>query len=76
MPRILIVDDEPEIVRGLEDNLRFEGYRRSRPPMAPTPSRSRPARRPISSCSTWWCRWWAHWIVTVHGQGYRFAGSW
>jgi two-component system alkaline phosphatase synthesis response regulator PhoP len=23
---ILIVDDEPEIVRGLEDNLRFEGY--------------------------------------------------
>jgi DNA-binding response OmpR family regulator len=27
MPRILIVDDEPEMVRGLEDNLRFEGYR-------------------------------------------------
>src|SRR5439155_15173359 len=26
MPRILIVDDQPEIVRGLEDNLRFEGY--------------------------------------------------
>src|SRR5262245_9878662 len=26
MPRILIVDDEPEIVRGLEDNLHFEGY--------------------------------------------------
>ena len=26
MPRILIIDDEPEIVRGLEDNLRFEGY--------------------------------------------------
>jgi len=26
MPRILIVDDEPEMVRGLEDNLRFEGY--------------------------------------------------
>jgi DNA-binding response OmpR family regulator len=26
VPRILIVDDEPEIVRGLEDNLRFEGY--------------------------------------------------
>ena len=26
MPRILIVDDEPEIVLGLEDNLRFEGY--------------------------------------------------
>jgi two-component system alkaline phosphatase synthesis response regulator PhoP len=26
MPRILIVDDEREIVRGLEDNLRFEGY--------------------------------------------------
>jgi two-component system alkaline phosphatase synthesis response regulator PhoP len=26
MPRILIVDDEPEIVRGLEDNLKFEGY--------------------------------------------------
>ena len=26
MPRILIVDDEPHIVRGLEDNLRFEGY--------------------------------------------------
>ena len=26
MPRILIVDDEPDIVRGLEDNLRFEGY--------------------------------------------------
>ena len=26
MPRILVVDDEPEIVRGLEDNLRFEGY--------------------------------------------------
>ena len=26
MPRILIADDEPEIVRGLEDNLRFEGY--------------------------------------------------
>ena len=26
MPRILIVDDEPELVRGLEDNLRFEGY--------------------------------------------------
>ncbi|MGH7276997.1 MAG: response regulator transcription factor [Candidatus Rokuibacteriota bacterium] len=26
MPRILIVDDEPEILRGLEDNLRFEGY--------------------------------------------------
>lgn len=26
MPRILIVDDEPEMVRGLADNLRFEGY--------------------------------------------------
>jgi DNA-binding response OmpR family regulator len=26
MSRILIVDDDPEIVRGLEDNLRFEGY--------------------------------------------------
>jgi DNA-binding response OmpR family regulator len=26
MPRILIVDDEPEMVRGLQDNLRFEGY--------------------------------------------------
>ena len=26
MPRILIVDDEPEIVRGLTDNLRYEGY--------------------------------------------------
>ena len=26
MPRILIVDDEPEMLRGLEDNLRFEGY--------------------------------------------------
>jgi DNA-binding response OmpR family regulator len=26
MPRILVVDDEPEIVRGLEDNLRFEGF--------------------------------------------------
>ena len=26
MARILVVDDEPEIVRGLEDNLRFEGY--------------------------------------------------
>ena len=26
MARILIVDDEPEIVRGLEDNLHFEGY--------------------------------------------------
>ena len=26
MANILIVDDEPEIVRGLEDNLRFDGY--------------------------------------------------
>ena len=26
MPRILIVDDEPAMVRGLQDNLRFEGY--------------------------------------------------
>ena len=26
MARILIVDDEPQMVRGLEDNLRFEGY--------------------------------------------------
>jgi DNA-binding response OmpR family regulator len=26
MPRILIVDDEPEMVRGIQDNLRFEGY--------------------------------------------------
>ena len=26
MPRILIVDDEPEIVRGLADNLKFEGH--------------------------------------------------
>jgi two-component system alkaline phosphatase synthesis response regulator PhoP len=26
MPRILVIDDEPEIVRGIEDNLRFEGY--------------------------------------------------
>ncbi|HSB62474.1 MAG TPA: response regulator transcription factor [Vicinamibacteria bacterium] len=26
MPRILIIDDEPAMVRGLEDNLRFEGY--------------------------------------------------
>jgi DNA-binding response OmpR family regulator len=26
VPRILVVDDEPEIVRGLTDNLRFEGY--------------------------------------------------
>jgi two-component system alkaline phosphatase synthesis response regulator PhoP len=29
LPRILIVDDEPHIVRGLEDNLRFEGYETS-----------------------------------------------
>ena len=29
MSRILIVDDEPEIVRGLEDNLRFEAYQTS-----------------------------------------------
>jgi two-component system alkaline phosphatase synthesis response regulator PhoP len=29
MPRILIVDDEPEIVRGLADNLAFEGYETS-----------------------------------------------
>jgi DNA-binding response OmpR family regulator len=29
MSRILIVDDEPEIVRGLQDNLRFEGYQTS-----------------------------------------------
>ncbi len=29
MPRILIVDDEPHIVRGLEDNLQFEGYHTS-----------------------------------------------
>ena len=27
MPTILIIDDEPEMVRGLGDNLRFEGYR-------------------------------------------------
>jgi two-component system alkaline phosphatase synthesis response regulator PhoP len=27
MPLILIVDDEPAMVRGLEDNFRFEGYR-------------------------------------------------
>ena len=27
MPTILIIDDEPEMVRGLSDNLRFEGYR-------------------------------------------------
>ena len=26
MPRILIVDDEPEMLRGLEDNLQFAGY--------------------------------------------------
>ena len=26
MPRILVVDDEPAMVRGLEDNFRFEGY--------------------------------------------------
>ena len=26
MARILIVDDEPAMVRGLDDNLRFEGY--------------------------------------------------
>jgi two-component system alkaline phosphatase synthesis response regulator PhoP len=26
MARILVIDDEPEMVRGLEDNLRFEGY--------------------------------------------------
>ena len=26
MPRVLIVDDEPEMVLGLADNLRFEGY--------------------------------------------------
>ena len=26
MATILIVDDEPQMVRGLEDNLRFEGY--------------------------------------------------
>ena len=32
MPRILIVDDEPAIVRGLEDNLRFEGYQTSTAP--------------------------------------------
>ncbi len=29
MARILIVDDEPQIVRRLEDNLRFEGYQTS-----------------------------------------------
>ncbi len=27
MATILIIDDEPEMVRGLSDNLRFEGYR-------------------------------------------------
>ena len=47
MPRILIVDDEPEMVRGLEDNLRFEGYQtvsaaRRRARRWPWPCRRRP----------------------------------
>jgi DNA-binding response OmpR family regulator len=51
MASILIVDDEPEIVRGLEDNLRFEGYQTGPPPTATR--RSRCAReRADSSCST------------------------
>ena len=52
MPRILIIDDEPEIVRGIEDNLRFEGYQT----LAATNGEAAwpwPARRPpTSSCST------------------------
>ena len=52
MPRILIVDDEPEMVRGLEDNLRFEGYQTlsASDGRAGLPWRCR--RRRIWSCST------------------------
>ena len=53
MPRILIVDDEPEMVRGLEDNLRFEGYQTLAAGDGQEGLDARAvARRPTWSCST------------------------
>jgi len=61
MTRILVVDDEPQIVRALSINLRARGYdvvtaadgKAARPPP--------PTTRPISFCSTSACPIWTAW---------------
>src|SRR5204862_9989 len=100
MARILIVDDEPEIVRGLEDNLRFEGYQtltagngadalavaaREAPDLIVLDEvwgyERFPTTRTVDTHVLRLRRKFEadpehpRFILTVHGQGYRFAGS-
>ena len=55
MSRVLVVDDEPQILRALGINLRARGYDVDRRPTANGPSTSRRATIPTSSCSTSAC---------------------
>ena len=58
MARILIVEDEPDIVLGLEEDLRRQGHETATRPTASTDSSSRETAGGISSCSTSCCRRW------------------
>ena len=59
MTRVLVVDDEPQILRALRINLLARQYRcfDGRPP-APTPCAPPSTTTPISSCSTSGCPTW------------------
>ena len=56
MTRVLVVDDEPQILRGLETNLRARGYEVDTAPDGETrPASSRRTAVPTSRSSTWAC---------------------
>ena len=58
MTRVLVVDDEPQILRALAINLRARGYDVQRPAPAPTRSPRQPRTSPSWWCSTSACRTW------------------
>lgn len=58
MNRVLVVDDEPQIVRALVINLKARKYEVDAAPTGPPPSNSPPPATPMSSSSTSGCPIW------------------
>ena len=58
MTRVLVVEDEPQLVRALEINLKARGYEVDAASDGATALRLAAARHPTWSCSTSGCPTW------------------